>query len=132
MRRAIFFKAFSGRAVDREPNRALGHFSVTVAGCLLLTACRTVGLPAPPITITTDAVPVVEAPEVEVTEIVEARTDSDSSGPGGEPPDIGRGDRSTGSGPPSRSLSQQRRITAVLVAAALIGGVAAFIGLNNS
>ena len=64
MRRAIFFKAFSGRAVDREPNRALGHFSVTVAGCLLLTACRTVGLPAPPITITTATVPVVETPEV--------------------------------------------------------------------
>ena len=32
-----------------------------IAGGLLLTACRTVGVPGPPITVTADAVPIVEA-----------------------------------------------------------------------
>ncbi|HAW89817.1 MAG TPA: hypothetical protein DCX61_04075, partial [Gemmatimonadetes bacterium] len=53
-----------------------------MAGCLLLTACRTVGLPAPPITITTAAVPVVETPEVVEAPAVEAPDPVEALGAG--------------------------------------------------
>ena len=79
MRRAIFFRTFSGRAVDRELNRALSQLSITVVGCLLLTACRTVELPRPPITVTAAAVPVAEAPDgAEVPDALEAAPGSTS------------------------------------------------------
>ena len=61
-----FFGIFSGRAVDRDLNRKMrercGVFGkpFLVAGTLLVAACQTVGLPAPPITVTTVAVPVGE------------------------------------------------------------------------
>ncbi len=57
MRRAIFFRAFSGRAVDSELNRASSHPGIAVVVCLLLTACQTVGLPRRPIPVTSVAVP---------------------------------------------------------------------------
>jgi len=58
MRRAIFFRAFSGRAVDSELNRASSHSGIAVVVCLLLAACQTVGLPREPIPVTSVAVPV--------------------------------------------------------------------------
>ncbi|MCH7857316.1 MAG: family 10 glycosylhydrolase [Gemmatimonadetes bacterium] len=73
MRRVIFSGTFSARAVDRKPTRVSSHFGIVVAGCLLLTGCRTVELPAPPIIVTTVAVPVVEARDaVEAPEVAEA------------------------------------------------------------
>ena len=73
MRRAIFFRTFSGRAVDRELNRGLGRAGITVVGCLFLAACQTVRLPGPPISVTAVAVPVVEVPDA-----VEAPPESSS------------------------------------------------------
>ncbi len=58
MRRAIFFRAFSGRAVDSELNRASSHPGITVVVCLLLAACQTVAAPRRPIPVTSVAVPV--------------------------------------------------------------------------
>ena len=79
MPRVIFFRAFSGHVVDRELKRALIQLSTTVVGCVLLTACKTVGLPRPPMTVTTAVVPAVEAPDVaEVPDIVEAAPGSTS------------------------------------------------------
>ena len=63
MRRAIFFRASSGRAVHRELNRVLSQLSLTVVGCLFLTACQTVGLPGTRSTVTATAVPAGEATE---------------------------------------------------------------------
>ena len=54
MRRVIFSKTFSGRAVDRE---------LVVVGSLLVAACQIGGVPPPPITMTAVAVPVAEAVE---------------------------------------------------------------------
>ncbi len=52
MRRVIFSKTFSGRAVDRK---------LVVLGSLVAAACQTVGVPRAPISVTAVAVPVVEA-----------------------------------------------------------------------
>ena len=85
MRRAIFFRAFSGRAVDCELNRAYSPLSITLVGCLLLTACQTAGPPRPPTMVTTAAVPAAEAPDAaevsgpfEVPDAVEAAPGSTS------------------------------------------------------
>ena len=55
MRRVIFSKTFSGRAVDRK---------LVVLGSLVAAACQTVGVPRAPISVTAVAVPVVEAVDV--------------------------------------------------------------------
>ena len=55
MRRVIFSKIFSGRAVDRK---------LVVLGSLVAAACQTVGVPRAPISVTAVAVPVVEAVDV--------------------------------------------------------------------
>ena len=78
-----FFGIFSGRAVDRDVNRKMkercGVFGrlFLVSGSLLVAACQTVGLPAPPITVTTVAVPVDEtgdtAPRLSSPRVSETR-----------------------------------------------------------
>ncbi len=68
MRRVIFSKAFSGRAVVTELNRRFElnrrlwrrGTGITLVNCLLLAACQTVGLPRRPVTVTTSAVPTDE------------------------------------------------------------------------
>ena len=55
MRRVIFSKTFSGRAVDRK---------LVVLGSLVAAACQAVGVPRAPISVTAVAVPVVEAVDV--------------------------------------------------------------------
>ena len=54
MRRVIFSKTFSGRAVNRE---------LVVLGSLLAAACQSVGAPRQPISVSAEAVPVAEAVE---------------------------------------------------------------------
>ena len=82
MRRVIFSKAFSGRDVVSELNRAsptrvLRRWGagITVVSCLLLAACQTVGLPRQPVTVTTSAVPTDE-----ITDAFGAAAPSSTSG----------------------------------------------------
>ena len=71
--------------MHRELNRALSQLSITVVGCVLITACQTVGRSGPPITVTAGAVLAVEAPDAadapdatEVPDAVEAAPGSPS------------------------------------------------------
>ena len=78
MRRAIFFRAFSGRAVDSELNRVSSHPGIAVVVCLLLAACQTVGVSRRPIPVTSVAVPVA-VPASETSNAIEGAPGSSLS-----------------------------------------------------